>query len=68
VFILFEKFTQLFTSMGMVTSQQGWNYIISTIYIDEIIYPIFRSCKYRGASQLSVKPTARRDNQLGDTN
>jgi len=26
--------------MGMVTSQQGWNYIISTIYIDDI-YPIF---------------------------
>jgi len=54
--------------MGMITAQQGWHDICrrftSIIYIcnENImsdIYPIFRSWKYRVASLLGDKPTAR---------
>jgi len=68
---ILKYFPQLFTSMGKVTSQQGWHDIYrrftSMIYIGYLqrkcriryMYDISLSCKYRVASQLGDKLTGR---------
>jgi len=55
------KITALHNSVGTIYIDDLYRWYISDICNENVIsdiYLIFRSCKYRGANQLSDKPTA----------